>query len=397
MRPLYTVALSLIVLIASYFTGGPNRLEELDRLNERLRRIGLGLSIDDNSQFPIENDRYRRLSHLLDVYLRVYEGGGWPLVSAECESGELIARLRLAGDLENERIEKSYGSSSGADVESALKSFQNRYGLTPDGRCGPETIAALNVPARSRIMQILANLERWHTPSYDLEDHYLEINIPAYSASLVRDGVVTTTLRAIVGRASQPTPMLRSTITDVSLNPFWEVPRSIASKEILPKLKRDSGYLEKHQMQLFTLNDQRLDPSAIDWGQVSPRTFPFHIHQVPGPWNALGNMKFAFPNHYGVFLHGTANPELFNEHRRSLSHGCVRVEDPLSIAEAVLEGTPWTRAALVEALASGRTQKITAREPFPIYLAYWTVWVDEQGLPHFTNDPYGLDAKALAR
>lgn len=343
------------------------------------------LSRSSSMKDPLEsNGRYQALLRFYSKYVKIKEQGGWASVSPGCNYRELVSRLQISHDI-GER------HPSRRALRRAVQEFQNRHSIPLTGECDEKTLYELNIPIETRIRQIEANLKRWSNLSTFTTEQYIEVNIASRQITLYRNNSAVKSFRAIVGKKSQPTPILQSYITELDINPFWEIPSSIVSHEIVPYLKRDKHFLEKHHMKLFTLNGRQINPMSINWNQGSIDSFRYHIHQLPGPWNALGNMKFMFPNNFGVYLHGTANPELFRENDRCLSHGCIRAEDPLFIAQVILEETTWTRDAIQRALSSGVTKKIILPKPIPIYLSYWTVWLDEKGLPYFSSDPYGLD------
>jgi len=241
------------------------------------------------------------------------------------------------------------------------------------------------------LQTIQKNIERWKNLSV-LEDQYLEVNIPSFTLSVFKGPRVSESYRVIVGKPSDPTPILRGEVSYLELNPYWEVPHQIAVKEILPELKKNRNYLAKNHMELFSLEGERLDPSLVNWIAIDGRNFRYHIHQVPGPWCAVGKIKFVFPNQYSVYLHGTPNQNLFEKERRCFSHGCVRVENPLSVASFLLQDTEWTEEKIQTAIDSGKTRRIVLKKPMPIYLSYWTVSVDPDGAISYSPDVYGLDA-----
>lgn len=248
-----------------------------------------------------------------------------------------------------------------------------------------------------KLQIILVNLERWESLPLELEDSYVEVNIPAFTVSVFNQGTLLKRFRSVVGKASQPTPILRSAIEYVELNPYWEVPQSIARNEILPKLVKDSQYLTNNHMELFSTDGVKLDATKIDWESLSKVNFNYHIHQKPGAWNAVGSLKFGFPNKYGVFLHGTPHVSLFEEQARTFSHGCIRIEEPLGLAEFALQGTEWTKNRIEEFLKTGKTKRIVLPKPLPIYLNYWTIWVEEEGTVGEAKDVYGIDHRMLQR
>jgi murein L,D-transpeptidase YcbB/YkuD len=256
-----------------------------------------------------------------------------------------------------------------------VQAFQLRHGLEPDGVVGPATLRALNVPAADRVRQIELNLERWRWLPRDPGGRHVMVNVAGFELAAVEDGRTALSMRIIVGKTYQRTPLFTSAMTQVVLNPSWHVPASITSKEIVPRLKRDPGYLAR---QGFYWSNGRLI-------------------QRPGPQNALGRIKFLFPNRFNVYLHDTPSRSLFERTVRTFSHGCMRVEKPLELARWVLG---WTPETLEAALATRRERSIPLPVPLPVHVAYWTAWVDGEGVLQLREDVYGRDEalrKALGK
>jgi murein L,D-transpeptidase YcbB/YkuD len=260
-------------------------------------------------------------------------------------------------------------------LEQAVRHAQTRHGLVVDGIVGPATRAALNVTAADRARQIALNMERWRWLPADLGPSHLHINAAGMWLDVVEDGERIERLRVIVGTRRTPTPGFSSRITHVVLNPFWYVPESIARTEIWPQVARDSGYLARHHMRVLP-NGQ--------------------IRQDPGPDNPLGPVKFIFENPYGVRLHGTSAPALFDEASRAFSHGCIRVEEPLRVAARMLRGTRWDADRIQAVLASDSEQWVALPTPVPLHVAYWTAWVEDDGTMQFRDDLYGRDRDLAA-
>jgi murein L,D-transpeptidase YcbB/YkuD len=183
------------------------------------------------------------------------------------------------------------------------------------------------------------------------------------------------------------------------LNPTWEVPSRIATQDKLPLIRQDSGYIENQGYELLQgwgADERRVDPASVDWSAVTARSFAYRLRQAPGPLNALGQVKFMFPNKFSVYLHDTPARELFAEDARAFSSGCIRLERPLDLAELLLAGNPrWTRAAIDRAVAAGAEQSVSLPEPVPVHLLYWTAWVDDDGVLNFRDDIYGRDQPVL--
>jgi murein L,D-transpeptidase YcbB/YkuD len=327
------------------------------------------------------HEEYARLRRALARYRALAEAGGWPeippgpVLRLGDEDGEVAAvpllreRLRITGDLADT---SSVGSLLRYDaaLEQAVRRVQTRHGLVVDGIVGPATRAALNVTAAARAQQIALNMERWRWLTADFGPTHLHINAAGMWLDYVEDGERVERLRVIVGTRRTPTPGFSSRITHAVLNPYWYVPESIARAEIWPQVARDSGYLARHHMRVLP-NGQ--------------------IRQDPGPDNPLGPVKFIFENPFGVRLHGTSAPSLFDAAARAFSHGCIRVEEPLRVAERLLRSTSWDQDRIRAVLASDTEQWVALPTPVPLHVAYWTAWVEDDGTVQFRDDLYGRD------
>lgn len=280
-----------------------------------------------------------------------------------------------------------------------MRRFQQRHGLQADGSVGEATLAALNVPVEERIRQIEANMERWRWLPRQLEPRYILVNMAGYELQVIEAEQTVLNMRVIVGRDYRQTPVFTSAMTSLVLNPHWYVPRSIFRDDILPRLRRDPEYLERLGMRLFSSlngNGSEVDAAGVDWAAVDGNSFPYILRQGPGPHNALGRVKFLLPNRYGIFLHDTPDRALFSQPARAFSSGCIRLEDPIELARYVLaDEERWSRAGLEAAVAQGRPLGLTLPEPIPVYLVYWTAWVDEAGVLQLRDDIYGRDRRLL--
>jgi murein L,D-transpeptidase YcbB/YkuD len=261
----------------------------------------------------------------------------------------------------------------------ALKAFQRRHGLADDGELGPATLAALNAPIERRIAQIEANLERWRWLPATLPEDRVDVNTPGAMTTLVRGGKVVLAMKAAPGRKTDHTPMLQSTISAVVLNPPWNIPQSIAEKEILPKAQADPDYLAAEEIQVIDLPDG---------GQ--------RLQQKAGPKSALGQVKFEFDNRFGVYLHDTPAKVAFDRQTRLVSHGCVRLEKPKDLAVQLLQGQPeGSPETLAAAIDQGDTRRVALQKPIPVFLFYWTAYVGPDGRMIFYPDAYGWDDELL--
>ena len=255
-------------------------------------------------------------------------------------------------------------------------------------------------PVDPRVRQVAVNLERWRWLPRRLESRYLAVNAADATLVVVEDGRVRLTSRVVVGDELHPTPVVRSEMGAIVFNPPWTVPTSIVVDEFLPKLRANPRFLADNDIVIL---DRRDDPHglAINWTAVPAERFPFRLQQRPGGWNPLGRIRFASPNRFDVYLHDTPLPELFQRADRALSHGCVRVEQARELAALVLAGQAAGRQEVLErAMASGATSVVTVARPLPVYLLYWTAFVDDESRLQLRDDPYDRDprvAAALAR
>jgi len=330
---------------------------------------------------PPQDPRYDALRAALARY-RGLAKTGWaelhpPAALRQGDRGEAVRVLR-------ERLAaEAYGTAlpQGADLEffdadlaAAVSRFQSSHGLASDGVVGKATLAALDVAASARVRQIELNLERWRSLPRITATTRIEVNAAAASAVLYENGVPDKSMRVIVGTVTHPTPVFRATMTSVLINPPWNVPSSIQRNEIMPKLKRDPGYLARGN---YVFRDERLV-------------------QLPGPKNALGQLKFEMPNPLDVYMHDTPDRRLFARPQRTLSHGCVRVEDPRDLARRLIDSNAWPETAIDQAIASGETQRVPLKQAIPVYVLYWTAFADPDGMVEFRDDIYGRDQRLAA-
>ncbi len=281
-----------------------------------------------------------------------------------------------------------------AELEAAVRRFQARHGLLVDGRVGPGTRAALNVTPRQRLRQIEINLERRRWLPDDLGDRHVVVNIPAFELTAVEGGRVVHRMPVVVGESGWPTPVLSDDIVDLKFAPTWTIPASIVRQEILAQVRRDPGYLERKAIRVFR-NGVEVSPWAVDWYATSGAGYVFR--QDPGRRNALGRIRFSLTNPQDIYLHDTPATSYFRRVHRALSHGCVRVADPMALAMFVLDGDPaWDRARLERAMNARRTHVKPLDRPVPVHLIYLTAWVDETGTAQFRDDVYGRDDRLAA-
>lgn len=346
---------------------------------------------------------YRSLKAALARYRGIVASGGWPLVppgptlhvgDRHPRVAALRERLVAEGDLPPD------APAAGPDhfdavLAGSVKRFQQRYSLATDGSVGPRTVAAANVPAPDRVEQLRLSLERVRWLAGGAPTTYVVVNVAGFRVGFVKDNKLTWSSRVVVGKAARQTPIFSDELTYVEVNPTWTLPPTILREDVLPKLKEDPGYLQRERMTVLDRAGKVVDPATVNWASYG-RTVPFTLRQEPGPENSLGRIKLMFPNQHAVYLHDTPAKELFDRPERNFSSGCIRVEDPLGLATLVLDDPSWTRGALEEVIATGRTRRINLKKPVPILLVYLTATASPDGTVHFFRDTYGRDPSLLA-
>jgi murein L,D-transpeptidase YcbB/YkuD len=340
------------------------------------------------------------LESALAHYQQLAAQGGWPQVPVgpALHEGDMDERLPLL----RERLVASSDLPASASqgvlfdeiLTEAVRRFQARHGLTADGVVGTKTLTELNVPISKRIRQLAASLERCQPLPSLLEPRHILVNIADFTLKLYEDGKLRLSMPVIVGKTYRQTPVFNGRISSLVLNPSWEVPHSIATKDLLPKIQKKPEYLGQAHFRVFRgwKPGEEIDPAGIDWPNLSPSRFPYRLRQEPGPDNALGRVKFLFPNPYDVYLHDTPAQELFQKDARTFSSGCIRLARPLDLAVYLLQGTPLgSMEALTAALSREKTQSVAIPSPIPVHIAYMTAWVDREGVIQFRRDIYNRD------
>jgi murein L,D-transpeptidase YcbB/YkuD len=336
--------------------------------------------------------------HLKDLRSQAEEGG-WPQV----RSGETLKKdmddprileirefLLATGDLKS--METDQESVFDQELENAVKKFQTRHGLTADGAIGKGTIEQMQVPIEKRIEQIKLNLERLRWIFHHPDEDFLLVNIAGFHVRRFTNRQEVFNSRVIVGKYHHESPVFKGEMQYIVMNPTWTLPYSIATNETLPKLKKDPGYLAAKHMEVMDRSGNILNPSTIDWSQYSRGNFPFTIRQKAGPWNALGEVKFIFPNKYSVYLHDTPSRGLFERQDRAFSHGCIRTEDKWGLLMSLMDDPEvWNMEKINEILESGETTKIDLPKPINIYLVYLTAVADKENNLYFFKDVYKRD------
>ena len=299
----------------------------------------------------------------------------------------------ITGDLEAEALNSENFDDP---LEQAVIRFQNRHHLTADGAVGKQTLATLNVPVEDRIDQIKINLERARWVLHAISGKFVIVDIAGFEIFVYKNDQFLWTSRVQVGRPFRQTPVFKSEITYLELNPTWTVPPGILARDILPAVKKDANYLKDRSIRVIDRTGKIVNQDTIDWSKYSGPNFPYMLRQDPGPNNALGLIKIMFPNQHLVYIHDTPSKSLFERADRTFSSGCIRTEKPFELAELLL-GDPdkWNPDSFKQIIDSGRTQSITLPKPVPVLLFYWTVSVRPDGTVRFKRDPYQRDAGVL--
>jgi murein L,D-transpeptidase YcbB/YkuD len=352
---------------------------------------------------------YRRGRERLKQYYAIRDAGGWPQIAggpslhpgdSDSRVPALRVRLAITGDLDTVAAGPTRSADTGYDaaLEAAVRHFQQRHGLTPDGVVGRATLAAMNVPVSARIDQIRVNMERARWVLHELKGEFVLVDVAGFDVSWFRGDESVWTSRVIVGRPYRETPIFKSLITYVVFNPTWTIPPGILVKDKLPILRKDPGYLSRNHIRVIDADGRELDPRSIDWNAYGARHLPpFQLRQDPGDDNALGRVKIMFPNPYSVYLHDTPTKSLFDKDQRTFSSGCIRVQKAFELAQLVL-GDPsrWNAATMAEVVAAGATRTVNLARPVPILILYWTAQPTPDGQVIFRNDVYGRDPPTLA-
>jgi len=304
--------------------------------------------------------------------------------------------LAADGLIENQSVKD--GTLFDEAIEQAVRKFQRLNGLETDGILGSQTLQALNISAEQRVRQIIVNMERWRWLPQDWGHRYVLVNIAMFNLDVIENEQLVMDMRVIAGRPYRRTPVFSDRVTYLVLNPSWEVPDKIARKDLLPKIKKDPQFLGQQKIKNFKgwgSNTREINPDGVDWKAVTASNFKYRFRQEPGPQNALGRIKFMFPNQFDVYLHDTPARNLLGKSRRDFSSGCIRIEKPVEFAEYLLRNHPaWPPEKIRSSLNSSEPveQTVQIPEPINIHILYWTVWLDHDNLITFSPDIYGRDS-----
>ncbi len=356
------------------------------------------------TSFGPQHIMYINLIKGLKEYRLIAENDGWPVIpTGETLKKGMVSdripvirkRLMITGDL-NALNGSSDNKSFDEALEEGVKQFQFRHNLNQDGVLGKNTAAEMNISVEKRIDQIRINLERARWVMHKLEPDFLLVNIARYNLIRYTNGKVVYDSPVIVGKTFHESPIFKAQMKYLVINPTWTLPYSIATKETLPKLKKDPGYLPARNMIIMDRSGIKLDPAKIDFSKYSTSNFPFTIRQEPGPNNALGEVKFIFPNSYSVYVHDTPNRSLFNREERAFSHGCIRLQKKWELLMSLMDDPDvWNMSKINEILDSGKTTNINLPKTIDILILYLTATSDEDGRIFFFKDVYNRDKAVL--
>ena len=335
----------------------------------------------DNKYFEDINESYKALKDQLARYYEIATKGGWPTIPTDKKTYKLgtsapaIAlmkrHLQLTGDLPGADTSQVFNDT----LEMGIKNYQRRFGYTPDGKITPALIKEMNVPAQARVQQILINMGRMRWMPSRPSGNLILVNIPEFVLHLYDGKNKVWDINVVVGKEGHNTMMFTGDLNQVVFSPYWNVPPSIVRKEILPALEKDPGYLERNNME-----------------QIGTEGDLPKIRQLPGPDNSLGRVKFLFPNSFNIYFHDTNAKSLFSKDKRAYSHGCIRLEEPEKMANYLLRDQPeWTPERIEDAMNSGTEKYVKLKEPIPVFITYYTAWVDDAGQLNFREDIYGHD------
>lgn len=323
-------------------------------------------------------------------YYKLQEAGGWKEVASSDAVEEIKERLRTEGYL-------------GADEDSdegyleAVKSFQKHHGIKSDGVIGNETLSRLNMSVEEKILSIRLNMERWRWMPSEMESSYISVNIPDFSLRVVENNESVLQMKTVVGKDERPTPIFNAMMSYIVINPYWSVPPTIVREDLVPAARKNISYFTKNNIRIFKNggngDKNEINPSSIDWKHINANAYPYSFRQDAGDKNALGRIKFIFPNPFDVYIHDTPHKNLFDRHERNFSSGCIRIQSPVKLANYLLDReTNGSSERNVSALiAANKNKTIPLSKKMKVYINYWTVWGDDEGNAQFRDDLYGYD------
>ena len=337
----------------------------------------------DDKYFEDVNETYKLLKNQLEKYTAIAKKGGWPTIPVEVVKVKkgtsspsivlLKKRLQVTGDLQVADTSATFTDT----LYNAIKNIEQRYGYTPDGKLSESLIKELNIPAIERVKQLLINMNRMRWTPPKPAGNLIIVNIPEFVLHTYEGKNKVFDMDVVVGKEGHNTVMFTGDLNQIVFSPYWNIPTSIVKKEILPAIEKDPGYLASQNMEI--VNDNGNVPE---------------IRQLPGPTNSLGKVKFLFPNSFNIYFHDTNAKSLFDRDKRAFSHGCIRLSEPVKMANYLLrDNAEWTPEKINDAMNSGVEKYVKLKSPVPVFVSYYTAWVDEQGRLNFREDIYDHDKK----
>jgi murein L,D-transpeptidase YcbB/YkuD len=348
-----------------------------------------------------EDSLYHQLQLVLKQYRGLAKSQDWSPLGLPSESvrkgerfdglSEIKRRLWLLGDLSDSAFTDEYDDA----LDEAVIRFRQRHALRAEHIIDSVFISCINVTPEERVRQVLVNMERCRWLPRLPQGEFILVNIPEYRLRYYSENREEWSCPVIVGKSTTRTTIISGRLNEVVFSPYWNVPKSILVKELLPEIKADPRKLSAYHLEVRTRGKQArtIPGGSIDWKRCVPEEFPYELRQTPGPWNSLGRVKFLFPNNFGIYLHDTPSKGLFAQEQRMFSHGCVRVADPVRLAKEVLDDKYWTAGRIHEAMATGKEMSVPLKHRIQLLVVYFTCWVDASGLVHFVPDGYGHDAR----
>jgi murein L,D-transpeptidase YcbB/YkuD len=379
--------------------------DPLQQLIQQNQRGGLGTGFDSASRTihmpkaslpTLAPETVQHTELAVARYEQVVANGGWSQVplNDRLRTGArnpavlaLRQRLKLAGDLDPAAVENDVYDSY---VETAVRRFQARHGLSADGRPGKLTFDALNVPADQRLSQLKTNLARLRAFDTKSAQRFVVCNIPAAQLEAIENGTVMSRHTAVVGKPDRPSPDINSRIVEINFNPYWTVPVSIVRKDLIPKMQAEPDYLTKNKIRILDPKNNELTPAQINW--FSEEAVNYKFKQDPGDLNSLGSIRINFPSPHGVYMHDTPYKNLFGEDVRFHSSGCMRIQNVRDLVSWMLSETSgWSRIEIDEVIKSGERKDARLKTPVPLHWIYVTAWSTADGVAQFRDDIYNRD------
>jgi len=385
-----TLTQHFIMYMLNNYEKGYVKRKEMERFVPRKKEDPLAFADSlinkkhkDDKYFEDVNQSYKALKDQLSAYLKIARDGGWPRVNPVKKSLKkgtsspdiaiIKKRLMITGDLAGNDTSQVFNDT----LVMAVKNFQTRHGFTPTGIISDSLVKEMNVPAVQRVEQLLMNMDRMRWLANEPTGNRIVVNIPEFMMHVYEGNQKAFDIVVVVGKEGHNTMMFNGDLNQVVFSPYWNVPPSIVANEILPAIDKNPNYIAKENMEI-TGNDDGLPV----------------VRQKPGPGNALGKVKFLFPNSFNIYFHDTPSKSLFNKDKRAYSHGCIRVKEPEKLANYVLRNQPeWTSEKINEAMNSGDEKYVKVKDPIHVVVTYYTAWVDENGRLNFREDIYGHDSK----